>query len=151
MNNHWTLVEGSRTNWQKSSDLAETIRTISWWVNGCLGTLFNQVERRRHHEGLRCPHWYRMCSKSSCSFSHVGARQKPSLLLDQNRQSFSVLNLPDNIFACTQALFTSYGELRAVVQRWWGFIRDIYWGLKYLREEQDVIRKVLPWVVWRIA
>ena len=46
------------------------------------------------------------------------------------------------------ALLHSYELLEQVVQRGWGLLRDMYWGLKYrreLREDAEALRTVSWW------
>ena len=53
-----------------------------------------------------------------------GRRQHPDLILDQNLASLSVLDLPDNILACTKANDAGYADTPAVSHSWRGLVRE---------------------------
>ena len=73
---------------------------------------------------------------------HEGdSKQKPSLFPDdQCLHSASLLYLPDNIRAWTWAMDTDTlaGELPAVVHMGCGLVRDMKFGLKYVREDNSL-------------
>ena len=108
-------VDGSRRNWQNAEEVETRILIMNWWRKGFVADFVSHVERNLTLEFSREEQFISICSRSSTTPVHVGARQNPLGLLDQWRHSFSVRNLPESILACTQALFTSYGELPAVV------------------------------------
>ena len=82
----------------------------------------------------------RMCSRvpADSFVAHRGRRHFPDLLGYQCLERWSVGYLPESMRAWTVALLTSKGFEPAMLQMGWGLERDIWWGWKYLREENWV-------------
>ena len=115
-----------------AGDLSTSVTKLC--SSGSAAALSSHILCRPSLTGWSAGQWRRRCSRSPMVWLQVLARQKPSLLSDQNLQRLSVLYLPLIILAKMVDLFTSYGLLPAAAHRGCGVARECLRGLKWLSE-----------------
>ena len=106
------IAEQSSMNWIKSGLFGFVRPRIIWLRTGTVLEYSMVKLMRRSRTGDNELQLDKICSISSDTArpAQDGARQYPLGLLDQKRQSLSVLYLPLNMTACTPALAISYGD-----------------------------------------